>query len=113
LKDKSSQREQARLRKQKQRDKERQNSVTPDKNVTRDVTQETVPTSYVQGLNGKMYEALPERPRYLELSDGQVLDRLNQPKGRTSGNRILRMQSCNESSYNFVPNAIKHNLKRV
>ncbi len=87
--------EQARIRMQKMRNKE---SVTADS-----VTEETVPASYVQGLTGK-FESLPERPRFLTLSDGQVLDRLNQPEGHTSGDRILRMQACNESAYNFKPN---------
>lgn len=60
-----------------------------------------VPASYVQGLNGKMYQSLPERPRYLTLSDGQVLDRLNQPMpNRTNWHE---MQVCNESSYGFKP----------
>lgn len=97
--------EQARLRKRKQRDKE---GVTPNS-----VTQERdiVPASYVQGLNGRMYEALPERPRYLTLSDGQVLDRLNQPEGHTSGDRIIRMQACNESAYNFHPRKAKEVAK--
>ena len=83
-------------------------AVTEAKGVTvSDVTVEMVPASYVQGLNGKMYQALPERPRFLTLSDGQVLDRANQPEGMTSGDRILRMQACNESSYNF------HSVKKV
>ncbi len=59
---------------------------------------EMVPASYVMGLIG-MFESLPERPRFLTLSDGQVLDRLNQPEGHTN----LNMQACNESSYNFKP----------
>ncbi len=44
------------------------------------VTQvETVPASYIVGNKGE-YMFLPERPRYLKLSDGQVLDRANQPE---------------------------------
>ncbi len=95
---------QTKLRVQRYRDK--QKSVTTVKDVTQGCNAETVPASYVQGR--KMYEALPERARYLELSDGQVLDRLNQPGGHTSGDFILRMQACNESSYNYCPNKVKH-----
>ncbi len=62
---------------------------------------EMVPASCVQGLNGRMYAALPERPRFLTLLGGQVLDRANQPEGHTSGD--IRMQACNEASYNFHP----------
>ena len=79
--------------------------MTTENNVTQDVTVEMVPASYVQGLNG-MYEALPERPKFLTLSDGQVLDRLNLPIGHTNGDRILRMQACNESAYNFHPRKV-------
>ena len=51
--------EQARVRKQRQRDKERQNSVTSG------------------GVTSK--RDMVEKPRYLTLSDGQVLDREKQP----------------------------------
>ena len=82
------------------RDKKRNGTVTEDKSVTvEDVTVELVPASYVMGLNGVMYEALPERPRYLTLSDGRVLDRLDQPEGGRSGDN--EMVACNESAYNF------------
>ena len=63
----------------------------------------TVPASYVMGIDGKMYETLPERPRFLTLSDDQVLDRLNQPFGHALGLGIQEMRACNESSYNFKP----------
>ena len=87
--------EQAKLRMQKMRNKK---SVTSD-SVTKDnVTQELVPASYVEGLGGKMYEVLPERPRYLKLSDGQVLDRLHQHEVKTLG--FIEMIRCNES-YNY------------
>lgn len=97
--------EQTRLRVKRYR--ERQKSVTNNEDVTLsvtgDVTQEMVPASYVQGIEGRMYEVLPERARYLTLSDGQVLDRANQPQGVTNSGRILRMQAANEASYNFKP----------
>ena len=97
------QREQARLRKQKQRDILRRNSVTSEERDIPSVTSfkdgiEYVPASYVEGLKGRRYESLPERPRFLTLSDGQVLDRLSQPQP----NRFsYGMNVCNESSYNF------------
>ena len=75
--------------------------------------EEMVPASYVQGVNGRMYEVLPERPRYLTLSDGQVLDRANQPEGHTSGDRIVRMQAANESAYNFKPSKNSKGLAKV
>ena len=65
---------------------------------------EMVPPSYVEGINGKMYEALPERPRYFELSEKQILDRLSELKEYISGDWKQRMQRCNESSYNYRPN---------
>jgi len=92
-------REQARLRMKKMRNK----SVASDSVTEDNVTLETVPASFVQGLNGKLYEVLPERSRYLELSDGQVYDRLNPPIAPPSGDFIQRMQACNESAYNFKP----------
>ncbi len=63
---------------------------------------ETVPVCYVQGITGK-FQSLPERPRYLTLSDGQVLDRSIIVEGHASGDFIQRMRACNES-YNFKPN---------
>jgi len=54
--------EQARLREQRQRDKERGNSVTLD--------------SVTSKRDIEMFEG---KPRYLTLSDGKVLDRANQP----------------------------------
>lgn len=62
--DEEKQREQARLRKQRQRDKERVESVTSQSVTSQSVTE-------VEMFEGK--------PRYLVLSDGQVLDRANQP----------------------------------
>ena len=101
---KEDKKERTRIRVQRYRDK--QKSVTSDNNVT----QEMVPASYVQGITGK-FESLPERPRFVTLSDGQVLDRAYEPQGHTSGDFILRMRACNESAYNFIPNAIKHKLR--
>ena len=92
---KEVQREQARLRKRKQRDK---GSVTSNSVTEQGV--EMIPVSYVMGITG-IFETLPERPRFLTLSDGQVLDRLYKPEGHTSGDQ--RMQACNESFYNFHP----------
>ena len=109
----SLKREQAKIRMQKMRNKKSvtSDSVTKD-NVTQEcnaksaggtpyIAVETVPASYVEGINGKMYEVLPERPRYLKLSDGQVLDRLHQPEGNKLG--FVEMMRCNEASYNYTP----------
>ena len=41
-------------------------------------TEETVPALYIQGIKGR-YQELPERPRFLTLSDEQVYDRVNPP----------------------------------
>ena len=67
----------------------------------KDVRPEMVPAEYVQGLEGRMYLSLPERPRYLTLSDGQVLDRLVPPIAELT--RIHQMRMCNESAYNYHP----------
>lgn len=94
------------------KDKEKRNKASKDsmerkrKGLTTGVNKEGVniemiPASFVQGLNGRMYETLPKRPRYLTLSDGQVLDRLNQPEPNI--NNDAAMQACNESSYNYKP----------
>ena len=72
------QRKQARLRKQKQRDKKKENSVTLG-SVTQERDIEMVPAMYTIYRNGDIVKLLPERPRYLELSDGQVLDRASAP----------------------------------
>ena len=95
--------EQTKLRVQRYRNK--QKSVTRTNSVTLgDVTQEMVPVAYVQGLNGRMYQSLPEKPRFVTLSDGQVFDRANQPLAVCSGGFMIRMQACNEGMYNFHPN---------
>lgn len=62
---------------------------------------EYVPASFVEGLHGRVYQSLPERPRYLTLSDGQVMDRLNQPHAIPSGSQIARMKMANEARFNF------------
>ncbi len=59
---------------------------------------EMVPASFVQGRNGK-HEFLPERPRYLTLSDGQVLDRLNQP---TTSKSLPGMEAANDSYFTII-----------
>lgn len=63
------------------------------------------PASYVEGLNGIKYEFLPKRPRYLTLSDRQVLDRANQPSPKlVSGVMIQAMRHSNEVSLDYHPN---------
>ena len=110
------QKKQARLRKQRQRDKDRDiNKENVTESVTlgeRDIPSVTsfingieyVPASYVQGLSGRLYQSLPKRPRYLTLSDGQVLDRLNRPQARVlSGVEIQSIRASNEANYNYHP----------
>ncbi len=90
--------EQTRLRVKRYRDKK--NGVTPEKDVTQRCNAvEMVPASFVQGRNGVMHEFLPERPRYLTLSDGQVLDRLNQPATSKS---LPGMEAANESYFTII-----------
>jgi len=64
------------------RDKKRRQRMSNPKmsnpETPKNVQPEIVPASYIYGNKGK-YEFLPERPRFLTLSDGQILDRLNQP----------------------------------
>ena len=89
--------EQTRLRVERYRNK--QKSVTKEKDVTQGCNaEEVVPASYVQGRNG-MHEFLPERPRYLTLSDGQVLDRLNQP---TASKSLPGMEAANDSYFTII-----------
>lgn len=88
--------EQTRLRVKRYRDK--QKSVTSDNNVTQGCNAETVPASYVEGRKER-HEFLPERPRYLELSDGQVLDRLNQP---TANKELPGMKAANDSHFSII-----------
>ena len=66
---------------------------------------EMVPASYVQGLGGRMYEFLPERPRYLTLSDGQVFDRAYKPdRVLPSGVMMQALRASNEACCNYHPN---------
>ena len=96
-KDKALQKETTKDRVRRYRDKQ--------KGVTEQgVTLETVPASYVYGTNGRMYQTLPVRPRYLKLSDGQVLDRANQPIPRQlSPQDNIAMLHANAASYNYTP----------
>jgi len=109
-KDKEKQREANRLAKQKAR-KGMTSGMTQEgmtgQGMTKDGTYfkdgvEMVPPSYVQGLTG-VFEALPERPRYLTLSDGQVLDRANQPTVLATNAQAIK--ASNESEYNYHPNS--------
>ena len=77
---------------------------------------ETVPASYVPGSKGRQYLMLPERARFLTLSDSQVLDRANQPQARPTGDRMLR---ANDSAFapfkkrKPVPRELKDRLVKV
>lgn len=99
------------------KDKEKQRETTKERQrryreKQKGVTGETVPASYVQGVTG-IFETLPERPRFLTLSDGQVLDRLNQPTGYAGGDTILRLRYSNEACYNFKPNKPKKEAQTI
>ena len=94
-------------RKRVERYRERHKSVTSEsvtsEKATDNVTLEIVPASYVQGLTG-MYQFLPERPRYVTLSDGQVMDRAYKPEVKPlSGNQIQAIRAMNET-LNYRPN---------
>lgn len=60
---------------------------------------EMVPASYVQGTTGR-YQSLPERPRFITLSDGQVLDRLYYPTVTLTESQNKGLLASNEASYN-------------
>ena len=82
--------------------------------ITEDNSNTLVPASYVEGLNGQRYQSLPARPRYLTLSDGQVLDRANQPIARLlSGSEIKDIKYMNEASYNYTPNKSRRAARAI
>ena len=87
-----------------QRQKHRRKGEAPAEVKPLGEAPETVEEAYVEGLNGRMYQSLPERDRYLTLSDGQVLDRLDVPESTPSGTFIQSMRACNEAMYNYHPN---------
>ena len=91
---KEDKKEQTRLRVERYRNK--QKSVTGTNNVTQDVTQEMVPVSFIEGTK---IEFLPERPRYLTLSDGKVLDRANQPE---ANKELPGMKAANSAYGNVI-----------
>ena len=80
--------------------RERQNSVTSGSVTSPSVTQETVPASFVYGINRK-YLSLPKRERLLILKDKQVLDRTNLPESKHDFGDSMRQ--CNESCYGYKP----------
>jgi len=75
--------------------------LTPDGTFFKDGSDdiEYIGESYVEGLEGRKYLNLPERPRYLKLSDNQVLDRVHQPSPDFSHT----MRLCNERAFNYHP----------
>ena len=71
---------------------------------------EMVPAAYVPGVH-QTYLMLPERPRFLALSDGQILDRANQPLIKvegisSSGPRVNAMLRANDSAFGFKPSIV-------
>ncbi len=91
-------------RQRRYRDKQR--ALRSDSVTQGGVTVEMIPPSYVYGTTGK-YQFLPERPRYLTLSDGQVLDRLNPPQPQY---HTRSMNMCNESRFNYPPTKRRGNV---
>ena len=91
--------EQARLRMQKMRNKKKEGVTQSSKDVTQDVTQEMVPPLGI----------LPERPRFKTLSDGQVLDRSNPPKGKALDYEVKAWEAANRmqkpviGEYGLIP----------
>ena len=89
-------------------------SVTPDGTYFKDGI-EMVPASYVEGMTGRFLN-LPERPRFLTLSDKQVLDRSAQPSSVSGG---IRMRRCNEAGFNFkvskgiLPDSLKSKMTNI
>ncbi len=64
-----------------------------------------VPPLMVEGAEGRMYQALPERPHFLTLSDGQILDRDKVVEHRPlSGVEIKAIKLANEGAFNFKSN---------
>ena len=84
--------------------KKKVEDVTPDGTYFKDGV-EMVDPAYVEGLGGRVYQSLPERARYLTLSDGQVLDRAKPPKARAlSVLKAKAIRCSNEACYNYHPN---------
>ena len=67
-----------------------------EENVRKDVIPEMVPASYIPTTWGEV-EFLPERPRYLDLGDGQVLDRANLPQATGTKEGMLRANEASSS----------------
>ncbi len=67
---------------------------------------EYVPPLMVEGCEGRMYEALPERPRFLTLSGNQVLDRTYKPDVVLNGEMIHAIKLLNEARFNYRTNRI-------
>ena len=113
-KDKDKQREYNKERMRKARVTQKGNTEEGNTEEGNTFIVEYVPASYVEGLNGHRYQSLPSRPRYLTLSDGQVLDRLNQPTARLlSGSEIKDIKYMNEASYNYTPNKSRRAARAI
>ena len=69
-----------------------------EENVHRDVIPavEMVPASYIPTTRGEV-EFLPERPRYMDLGDGQTLDRVKLPKATGTKEGMLRANEVSSS----------------
>ena len=65
--------------------------------------------SYVEGLKGR-YQFLPERPRFVTLSDSQVLDRLYRPLPNM---RSVSMAACNDTCFSDLSLNKEERLARL
>src|SRR3990167_2492772 len=72
-------------------------SAKRKKGMTQQGMTEMVPASYIQGTT--KHEFLPERPRFVTLSDGQTLDRLFKPQGTLDPKRNRAMLGANEAYF--------------
>ena len=112
--DKGKAKEEARIRKQRQRAKvSHPSDVTPvmshpetSENVTPVKKPSTVPTYFKGGIEMVGAEGiLPERPRYHICTDGQVMDRASPPEGdltRLSSKRLGDLRAWGNAPV-FVP----------
>lgn len=82
--------------KQREYDKERMRKVRQGR-TEKETTQNVLPKPVLPEMV-PAFGSLPERPRFLTLSDGQVLDRAQMPKGDVTlwpGWRIEALRRCN------------------
>ena len=80
-----------------QRQKERRKGEAPAKmKPLNEAPVEMVGASYIPTTRGEV-EFLPERPRYMDLGDGQTLDRAKLPKATGTKEGMLRANEVSSS----------------